>query len=233
MLFYRLQRSASVILSLAVFILVLCSGKANAGCTCPDCNEMVNRYKQVNCLLEEICKERTDLRSSGKASQKFDFGDYNKNYLANWKDAMGKCRSPKAKLYASGNTDGFCNPTYKGTGDNNCMYGSVKAHEEVHVQTCKNTFKNKSECTHSNWPGILQTGYADCITWEEYFTDDINAYNTELGYLKGEIDFWAPICKELGQWCLTAELEPSKCSSMGIKDLFLKIVRYFTGIGKA
>ena len=192
----RLRNMVSILFSLAAFILILFPAKADAGCTCGDCVEMLNRYKQVNCLLEEICKERQDMRTSGKASQKFDFGDYNKNYLSQWKSAMGKCRDPKASTYAAGNTDGFCGTSYSGFGESYCMYGSVKAHEEHHVETCKNTFKTKSDCTHTGWPSILQTGYADCLTWDEYYTDDVESYNKELDYLRNEINFWQPVCKE-------------------------------------
>ena len=228
----RRGSAASVLLFLAAFIFIASAGRINAGCTCFDCENMLNRYNQINCLLGEVCKERSDMRASGKASQKFDFGDYNANYLKKWSNAMAACKSPKATLFPSGNTDGFCGSTVSNYGDSNCMQGSVRAHEDKHVQTCKDTFKTKSDCTHSNWPVILQTGYADCLTWDEYYTDDIAAYNVELSYLKGWIDKWRDNCKALNLWCRTNDtgLEPSKCTSaITPKNLFAKLVNYFSG----
>jgi hypothetical protein len=228
--FYRWGRIVSVFFFLAGISLMQPVREIDAGCTCYDCDNMMNRYNQVNCLLAEICKEKSDMQSSGLGSKPFDFGDYNKNYIGKWKGAMGKCKSPEATLFPSGNTNRTCNPTYDDYGNSNCMLGSVKTHEAHHVQTCENIFNTKSDCS---WFTKYTRGWVGCLTWDQYYADEIGAYNDELNYLASEINHWRSICKTLHLWCLTPDpglLEPSKCpSAPGVKDLLFKMTSYFTG----
>jgi hypothetical protein len=225
-------KRVSVLLFLIGLILIPSFGEIHAGCDCQDCTNLYNRYNQVNALLTEVCAQRTDLKNAGQTDDPFNSGYYDDNLLQTWKDAMGSAKDQWATLFPSGNTDAFCRPKYDGYGENDCMLNSVKSHEAVHVATCKSIRANRPGCIGVWRQDFYQKGYLACMTWGEFYADEINAYNTELNYLAGEINGLRPLCQAMGQWCKTPDpgLSPSNCpSNVTAASLVKKAVEYVFG----
>jgi len=226
-------KRASVLLSVACLFLVSSVVEIDAGCDCEDCTNLYNRYNQVNALLTEVCAEKTDLHNAGQDNDPFNPGFYDDNLLQSWKDTMGSAKDQWATVFPSGNTDAFCRPTYDGYKGNDCMLNSVKSHEAVHVATCKFVRANNPGCIGVWRQDFYQKGYLDCMTWKQFLDDEINAYNTELNYLSGEINGLKPLCQAIGQWCKSPDpggLAPSNCpSTVTPPTLVKKAIDYVFG----
>jgi hypothetical protein len=232
MSFHKRIARAAVPFVIIAMVLAPSFRDINAGCDCQDCTNLYNRYNQVNALLTEVCAQKADLHNAGQDNDPFNPGYYDDNLLQTWKDAMGSAKDQWATIFPSGNTNAFCKPNYDGYKGNDCMLNSVKSHEEVHVNTCKFIRANNPGCIGVWRMDFFQKGYLDCMTWKQFYDDEINAYNTELNYLKGELDGLRPLCQAMGQWCKTPDpgVSPSNCpSTVSPPSLIKKAVEYVFG----
>ena len=218
------KKTSAILAITCIFLISSVRVSTTADCGCNDCNSILNRYATVNCVLTVACKERADMWTSGKASTTFDMNDYDNNYKPKWQNAIKNCPRSSSGM---GNTDGNCRAKVWGY-SNNCVYNSLQKHEGHHVATCESIWKTRSTCVDDGPLSFLK-GYADCMIWDEYYRDEIEAYNIELDYLKSQFDSLKASCGDTFQ-CSKDTLTPSTCpSAVSSGALIQKLVKYILG----
>ncbi|HSR10171.1 MAG TPA: hypothetical protein VLS90_01915 [Thermodesulfobacteriota bacterium] len=191
----RLRARLTAAIGTAVLLVsfLFSSGMAGAqSCDCGDIDTIKQRIEEVQLAIATYTAQMV-LTIVGNATMPADKVGYTQDWRDRVQDkvqnAMNNNMKGRKSTGAKGDTDSACNVT--NNAKTPCMRESVRRHEEVHRQECLKT------------RNILQTMVTgedrfqrDQASMGDFIKEEIKAYQTELEFLKNELERLEKKCKD-------------------------------------